>query len=110
MCWPVFPLAMHTVAQTIGRADRYFVFVTARNWSQLIQSVVFLPASALSESGLVPEPVGGGVVLGSGLFVLVYEWFVTRTVLEISGAAAAAIVAFSLMTATAVQVITGTML
>lgn len=110
LAWTVFPLAMHGVSQAIGRADRYVVFVTARNWSQLVQSMVFLPASALSESGMVPEPVGGGVVLGSGLFVLAYEWFVTRATLEVSGIAAALIVAFSLTTAIMIQAVAGAML
>jgi hypothetical protein len=110
LAWTVFPLAMHGISRLIRRADRYFVFVTAHNWSQIVQSVVFLPASALAESGLVPDPVGGGVLLGSGLFVLAYEWFVARTVLEVPGATAALIVAFSLTMAMTIQAVAGGML
>lgn len=91
--WLIFPLVMFYLAEFIGRSRNYVTFIVARNWSQVIQIAIFLPAAVLFVRSGAGEPSWGAVILIAAYLVTwVYEWFITRTALDISGPAAAVIV------------------
>jgi hypothetical protein len=90
--WVAFPLAAFYIVRLVDREDRYLGFIVAYNWSTLIQIAVLLPAAALSHRGVLPAGLGGVIALGSQIALLVYEWFIVRTALNLASIAAAGIV------------------
>ncbi len=103
--WVAFPLIMIYVCDRIGRFDRYWRYIVAHNWSNVIQVAVFLAATILSKGIL-----GGGFSLFLGfaatVAILFYRWFIARTALEVSGGAAAAIVGLDLMISLVINLVT----
>ena len=91
--WIVFPLVMVYLAEGIGRSRQYVAYIVARNWSQVIQIAIVLPATVIFVAGGSGEPGFGLMVLiAAHLVTLVYSWFIARTVLDISGVTAALVV------------------
>lgn len=92
--WVLFPLIMIYLAEMMGRNRQYIRFIVARNWSQVIQVAMFLPAAAIFMMREFDEPGWrAAFLLAAYVATWVYEWFVTRAALDISSAAAAIIVA-----------------
>jgi hypothetical protein len=94
--WVAFPLALYRAAGMLGRPARYPGAVAANNWAAVVQMGVYLPAVVLSALGVLPAELGSGLVFGVMLAMLVYQWFVLRTALDVSGMAAAALVLLDL--------------
>jgi hypothetical protein len=97
--WTAFPLVMFHISDLLDRSGRYFDFLAAYNWSAIIQMGVYLPVVAIADSGLVPESLGEGLVLVVTLLVLIYQWFIARTTLEIGGGTAAGVVVLDMILA-----------
>jgi hypothetical protein len=91
-----YPLAMAYISQLIDRWERYILFIVALNWSVVLQMAVLLPTSVLAAGGGPAAGIGQTLVLLAFVAVLVYQWFITRTTLDISGMLAAAAVALDL--------------
>ncbi len=104
--WIAFPLAMVYVCDRIGCFDRYLLYITAHNWSAVIQIAVFLGAMILA-SGVFGAGVGMVLVVGASLAILFYQWFVARTALAVSGMTAAVIVGLNLMISVVLNAVTG---
>lgn len=83
--WVAFPLAAFYLTYLTDRQREYFVFITALNWASLIQLGVQMPADVLANVPLMPADLGAILVWGAQLAALVYEWFITRTALRLSG-------------------------
>jgi hypothetical protein len=97
--WTAFPLAMFHIAGLLDRSARYFDFLSAYNWSSVIQMGLYLPVVALADSGLMPEGLGEGLVLVVTMLVLMYQWFIARTTLDINGGSAAGVVLLDMILA-----------
>ncbi len=97
--WTAFPLVMFHVSGLLDRAGRYFDFLSAYNWSSVIQMGVYLPVVAIADSGLLPEGLGEGLVLAVTMLVLMYQWFIARTTLDINGGSAAGVVLLDMILA-----------
>lgn len=82
--WTAFPLVAHMMASVIGRADRWVGFIIALNWSKVIQMMIFLPLALLAGAGL-GEGVGAMVTMLGLVAILAYQWYVTRTALQVTG-------------------------
>ena len=76
----------------LDRRERYFVFMVALNWSNLVQVgillLVYSPAAAMLLPAQLLRPVGAAAVA----YILVYEWYIAKVGLNISGGKAVAIV------------------
>lgn len=97
--WTAFPLAMFHISGLLDRSERYFDFLSAYNWSSVIQMGVYLPVVAVADSGLLPEGLDEGLVLGVTMLVLMYQWFIARTTLDINGGSAAGVVLLDMILA-----------
>jgi len=97
--WTAFPLVMFYISGLLDRSGRYFEFLSAYNWSSVIQMGLYLPIVAIADSGLVPEGLGEGLVLVVTMLVLIYQWFIARTTLDINGGSAAGIVLLDMILA-----------
>ncbi len=87
--WTAFPLVVHSVAQGLGRADHWVGFVIALNWSKVLQMAIYLPIALLAASGALGLNGPGLATLLGLTAILIYQWFVTRSALDITGPQAA---------------------
>lgn len=91
--WLLFPLIMVYLAEAMGRDRQYVSFIVARNWSQVIQVVIILPAAVIFiVGGADGSAVGPVLLFAAHIVTWIYAWFIARTVLDITGLAAALIV------------------
>jgi hypothetical protein len=103
--WVLFPLVMINIAEGIGRGREYTAYIVARNWSQVVQVAIILPAAVffvLSGSG--ESSFGRAVLIAAHMATWVYGWFIARSALDISGIAAALIVLVELVISVAISV------
>jgi len=101
--WLAFPLIMVYLAEAMGRDRQYVSFIVARNWSQVIQVAIILPAAVIFIAGGTDGPALGAVLLAAAHIVTwIYAWFIARTVLDITGVAAALIVLAELVISVAI--------
>jgi hypothetical protein len=90
--WTAFPLVLWSIAQLLNRADRYYRYIAAYNWSQLLQIVFMLAIGLIAGLGGFSRQATGAVSLLATLAILVYQWFIARTALDLRGPAAVGIV------------------
>ncbi len=95
--WTVYPIITRSICQAIGRDAAYVSFIVAFNWSQVIQMIVYLPVVVLGVLGLIPEGASAWVHILVYSVILAYQWFVTRTTLDVTPFAAVGFVALDLM-------------
>ncbi len=95
--WLAFPVIAHWILETIGKADAFIILIIALNWAAVIELLIFLPIQAVSGSGAIPQSFGAALVLGTMLFLVVYEWFIARSALRINGMEAAGFIGCKLI-------------
>lgn len=92
--WTAFPLAAVYLTRMVDRGGRYFAYITAYNWSQVISTVLLLAVSFLGQT-VVPGPLAPLLGLAAIAVILAYEWYIARTALNCAGLFAAGFVAVS---------------
>lgn len=90
--WVAFPFLMFYVTQMIDRGQWYCRYMVAYNWSVILQITVMLTVSLFAASGLVSPAIGGAATVITVVFILIYQGFIARTALQVSGPGAAGIV------------------
>ncbi len=95
--WTAYPLIMDDLSRMLDCSDRYPAFLVAYNWSSPLQMLVYLPAIAISESGVLVPALGDTIATTATILVLLYQWFVTQTALQVSGFTAAGLVILDLV-------------
>ncbi len=80
-----YPLAMLYLCRAYGRWDRYIGFIVAHNWSEVLKMALLVPTTLLAVSQAAPL----GIHWAAYIAVLFYQWFITRTALEVPGIIAA---------------------
>jgi hypothetical protein len=90
--WTAFPLVMLSLCRRLDRDDHFFGFMTAYNWCQVPQIVLFSAIAAVEAVGIVGEGPAAALGLIAAAAVLVYEWFVARVALDVSVPAAILVV------------------
>lgn len=93
--WVAFPLVMVYGARKLGRDPLYLSYITAYNWSAFLQVGFLLMVIGLSQ-GFLATAAANLASLIATLLVLVYQGFIARTALRISGWAAAAVVGINI--------------
>jgi hypothetical protein len=83
--WLAFPLAMFYLSAGLQRPERWVPFVVAFNWSKVIQLVIYLPLSGFAAVGLGGPQGAALITLVALAIVLLYQWYVTKTVLQVDG-------------------------
>lgn len=90
--WVAFPLLMLRIADLLQRGHNYFRYMVAYNWFRLLQAAVVYPISLLALSQMVPDDAVAFLSLVVISAMLLYDWFIAKSALEIDGGTAAAIV------------------
>ncbi|MDJ0951337.1 MAG: hypothetical protein QNJ94_20690 [Alphaproteobacteria bacterium] len=82
--WTAFPLAAFYVVTLMDRGGRYFAYIAAYNWAQVIEISFLLLLSFIGHlfgaDGLAPTL--SYLVLG---VIMLYEWFIARSALNVNG-------------------------
>jgi len=91
--WTAFPLAAWYLCRAFHCSNRYFGFIVAYNWANVLQMVVFVPVAFLSAEAILPSGIVSLLALAMTAAVIYYQFFITRTALEIDVLPALAFVA-----------------
>jgi hypothetical protein len=95
-----FPLLILPLARRLDRENRFLPFMVAYNWSQIPQAVLFVLIGLDGVTGLLPPSVVQVAGLLSVIAVLVYQWFIARVALAVTGAQATLVVILDLLLGT----------
>ncbi len=91
--WAAFPLLAFYLTEFVDRRSQYLGFIVAYNWSSVIQLALFFPVRLILHSGILPNGLVLLIIYAVQIGLLVYEWFIVRTALNLPGLGAAGIVA-----------------
>lgn len=100
--WVAFPVAMVGIARQFERTRHYMRYIIAYNWAAVLQNGLYIPIAILSVTGQLTG-AGGFLVLLAMVMIIFYTWYVAKTALEISGPAAAGVVAFDFVISFAIN-------
>ena len=98
LSWTVFPVVVHPVCQAMDRETAYVRYIVAYNWAKAIQMAIYLPVILIVWLEILPESLA--LLLHTVVYVLLvfgYQWFVTRSALDIKALPASGLVALDFM-------------
>jgi len=95
IAWVAFPLLILPLTRLLDRENRFLLFMVAYNWSQVPQTMLFVLIGIVGAA--LPTGLAEVVAVAGGIAVLVYEWFIARTALNIPGAPATLVVLIDLL-------------
>ena len=104
--WTAYPLAMVTIARWLACSDNYIRYIVAHNWANVLGIAVFLTVAAIA----VLDPAMAGLLYLAMIAVFVYQWYVARTALKITGGEAAVLMVFNLVLSFFISAVAGVML
>ena len=97
IAWTAFPLLVLQLTGWFDRAHRFLVFMVVYNWAQIPQTALITVVAFNRATGMLPATAGAVVELAAMVAVLVYEWYIVRVALAVTGAQAVLVVAFDVM-------------
>ncbi|SRR5579875_192211 len=94
--WAGFALLSQPLAAAIGREGRWFGFIAAWNWCNVVQYVLLLAAAVPGLLGAPPwvRQTAGLVAIGWAVWL---EWYAARLTLDVGPLAAAALTCLDLL-------------
>jgi hypothetical protein len=95
--WAAYPLAVLLFCRVLGIGGGGYDYVTAYNWSQILETGVFLIVALISVLQILPDDAASFLSLIVLLLVLAYEWFIARVATRAGAAAATALVLIDLV-------------
>lgn len=95
--WTAFPVLMERLTQLLRCRDRFFGYLTAYNWSLVVQYALWLPVMLVADLGLLPSSAAQLLMLATFGFVLAYAWFIARHGLALTPLNATAVVSTDLI-------------
>jgi hypothetical protein len=99
--WVAFPLVILPLARQFGRDDRFLAFMVAYNWAQIPQTGLIVLVGLDSATGLLPASGAHLAGLLAAIATLVYEWYIARVALAVTGAQATLVVIIDLVLSSA---------
>ncbi|MTJ82649.1 MAG: hypothetical protein F8N37_16795 [Telmatospirillum sp.] len=94
--WLAYPLVMLKIADLLDRWPRYYSYMVAYNWFQLLQAAAWLPLVLLVKVQAPPGLIAI-VWLATHGALMTYNWFLARKGLRVDAAPAIAIVVIDLL-------------
>jgi len=98
--WVAFPLAVLPIVDWLGRGDRFLPFMVAYNWSQVPQTLLIALVALTGGTGLFSADTMLVLDLIAGILSLVYEWYIARVALALSGGRAVLVILVDVVLAT----------
>ena len=97
---------MVTIARWLARSDNYIRYIVAYNWANVLGIAVFMPVAAIT----VLNPTLVGLLHMAMVAVFVYQWYVARIALKITGGEAVMLMVFNFVLSFFVSTVAGLML
>jgi hypothetical protein len=98
--WVLFPLLVLHLSRWLGRENRFLPFMVAYNWSQIPQTGLFVLVGLEGAAGLATPSAARSVSLLAVVATLVYEWYIARVALTVTGTQATLVVIVDLLLGT----------
>jgi hypothetical protein len=95
--WSAYPLAALGFCRLVGREEGGFDFVTAYNWSQILETLLFILVALVATLHLLSAAAAGILSMVALLAVLIYEWFIARVATGAGGLVATTLVLLDLV-------------
>ncbi len=95
--WIAFPIAAIFITRLLDLTEGYVPLIVAGNWISVPQSLLVAAAGAIDEWGGLAGAIGPFITLSATLYVLIYQWFVTRLALNTSGLTAIGVVILQIL-------------
>lgn len=108
LLWTAFPVVLYEILSRVGRTDRFYLYVSIRNWASMIETPAVLFAAAFALA--VPYDVAQLVPLFAMVAVFAFEWFLARVGLAVGIGAAAGIAALDFLLSVLIQLTADIML
>lgn len=96
MTWTAFPLIAVYLADRMQVFPRYWRFIVATNWANLLQSAVFTLVIVVNTSGVLPEAVSAMLFMAVWFWILLFKWRLARNGLGIANFPAVGVVLLDL--------------
>lgn len=90
--WTAYPVVVEALSRPLGVRKRFEGYLTAYNWSMVLQYAVFMPITILVGLGWVPPDLGQLCWLVAFVLMFAFLWFVARSALGVPPATAAGLV------------------
>ncbi|HTI88784.1 MAG TPA: hypothetical protein VL966_19450 [Alphaproteobacteria bacterium] len=91
LLWTAFPLVLHEILSRSGIDEHFCRYIAVHNWASVIVAPAMLVAIIIGTA--VPLDILQLLPILVIISSLVYEWFMAKVMLEVSGATAAGIAA-----------------
>jgi hypothetical protein len=108
LLWTAFPVALYEILSRVGGAERFFLYISIRNWASMIETPAVLLAAAFVLA--VPYDVAQLVPLFVMVAVFAFEWFLARVGLGVGLGAAAGVAALDFLLSVLIQLTADIML
>ncbi len=95
--WTAYPVAVEKLSRHLGVRSRFEGYLTAYNWSMILQYAAFVPLSILVSLGLIPQDVGQLCWLLAFVLMFAYLWFIARSALGVAPATAVGLVVLDVL-------------
>ena len=90
--WVAFPLLIFYLNNIFNSGQRYIRYIVAYNWASVLQNLVYLPFIILIEANLLRGSITTVIGLSLLGLMLLYNWYITKTALELSNSFACVLV------------------
>lgn len=92
LSWVAYPVAAESLTRVMGCRQRFAGYLSAYNWSMVLQNAALLPLTLLTILQVLPEDIMQFLWLAAIAAIMGWLWFIARTALAIGGLAAAGLV------------------
>lgn len=105
--WLIFPLVMWRFCEFLNCSQQFFHFLTAYNWTAVIQNGLFMAMDLLCWLFGAPDQACGFFGMVLLVYILMYSWFVARHALALPFGQALAVVTLDMLTSLLWEVFSG---
>jgi hypothetical protein len=109
VAWLAYLLLCWHLTERIARQNRFADFVVAYNWSGVLQIGLYLPVQVIASAGWLPPGAAAGLAFLATVATAIYQWFVTKTALNVTGPTAIGFVALDLLVSLVIRGFSGSL-
>ncbi|MBF0561324.1 MAG: hypothetical protein HQL37_04750 [Alphaproteobacteria bacterium] len=95
--WTAWPVLLFELARILGCGTHYARYLVAYNWFRMVEASFLIPVILLQRLPFVPGTTVETVILALTVLLIVYNWFIARVGLGLTGTAAFAMVVIDLL-------------
>ena len=92
LSWVAYPVAAESLTRVMGCRQRFSGYLSAYNWSMVLQNAALLPLTALTAMNVLSSEIMQLLWLMAIAAIMAWLWFIARTALNVSAVTAAGLV------------------